>query len=345
MNFSVIVPVHNAENYIKELMDSLLTQDFYEIILIENGSEDNSPAICDDYSEKEANVSCYHYGRIGAFRARREGIKKASGDYLLFADADDVVSSTMRIDLLACLDYWQHEGTVPDIILYNAADYNKRDNKLFSFPFDDRTLYQGDEKNAFYKVMCGGDSLNAMWNKAIKRNFAEETETFTGLMLSFGEDLLQTAEYLDKAKSLVYLDKALYYYRENNEGLTGSYHEQYMADQINAWQLFDEYADRWADSSDNYRQIISQRKALTCTIGATQLIYARLSFGIKRKRLGSLLNSPFYREYAFGDLPSWAPEEAVFVHGMQMSSRAYDKLLRSAVIHDVKAAVKKMIGR
>ena len=75
MIFSVIVPVHNAEKYIKELMDCIIPQlgksgMDAELILIENGSTDNSPAICDEYAAGSPFVFCYHYGKIGAYAAR-----------------------------------------------------------------------------------------------------------------------------------------------------------------------------------------------------------------------------------------------------------------------------------
>ena len=100
VRFSVIVPVHNGEKYIDELMDSILPQlseeeTPAEVVLVENGSDDVSPAICDRYAEENEAVRVLHFDKIGAYAARREGMKAAEGDYLIFADADDVVSDKL----------------------------------------------------------------------------------------------------------------------------------------------------------------------------------------------------------------------------------------------------------
>ena len=118
-----------------------------------------------------------------------------------------------------------------------------------------------------------------------------------------------------------------------------------MADQITSWHKFDEYVDRWSDGHTIDKELIAKRKALTCTIGVTALIYSGISHGKKAIRLKRILDMPFYKEYAMGTLPDWAPEESVFVHELQVKANPYDTLMRSAVIHDVKAFVKKLIGR
>lgn len=94
---SVIVPVYNAEKYLQECVDSILRQTLadLELILVDDGSTDSSPALCDRYAEQDARVKVIHKPNGRAASARNAGIRAASGDYVAFVDSDDWVSPEM----------------------------------------------------------------------------------------------------------------------------------------------------------------------------------------------------------------------------------------------------------
>lgn len=94
---SVIVPVYNAEKYLQECVDSILRQTLadLELILVDDGSTDSSPALCDWYAEQDARVKVIHKPNGRAASARNAGIRAASGDYVAFVDSDDWVSPEM----------------------------------------------------------------------------------------------------------------------------------------------------------------------------------------------------------------------------------------------------------
>ena len=94
MFFSVIVPVYNVEKYLKECLDSILSQTFkdFELILVNDGSKDSSPAICDEYAEKDSRVKVIHKENGGQSTARNMGIEKATGEFAVFLDSDDLLS-------------------------------------------------------------------------------------------------------------------------------------------------------------------------------------------------------------------------------------------------------------
>ena len=95
MKVSVIIPVYNVEQYLKVCLDSILCQDFsdYEILLIDDGSKDSSPAICDEYAQKYSHVQVIHQENKGQGGARNTGIRAAKGEFLLFVDSDDSLKS------------------------------------------------------------------------------------------------------------------------------------------------------------------------------------------------------------------------------------------------------------
>ena len=91
--FSVIIPVYNVERYLRKCLDSILIQSFkdFEVILVDDGSKDKSGTICDEYATKDERISVLHKENGGVSSARNAGIDKASGEWILFVDADDVV--------------------------------------------------------------------------------------------------------------------------------------------------------------------------------------------------------------------------------------------------------------
>lgn len=93
MLISVIVPVYNAEKYLRECLDSIVNQTYknIEIILVDDGSTDGSGAICDEYADKDVRIKVYHIPNGGASNARNLGIDNADGEYVMFVDADDVI--------------------------------------------------------------------------------------------------------------------------------------------------------------------------------------------------------------------------------------------------------------
>ena len=349
MIFSVIVPVHNAEKYIKEMMDCIIPQlgregMDAELILIENGSTDGSGAICDQYAENNPFVYCYHYGKIGAYAARKEGIKKSVGQWLIFADADDLLVDTAIEDICRGLTDASIAHKPFDIILYNAATDRNLSKRKFNFPFEENKVYYGAGKDSFYKVMCEGDSLNAMWNKCVKRDLAIEVLIDDkDMFLNYGEDLLQTAAFLDKARGIVYLDKILYIYRPNEKGLTGGYHIEYLSNQETAWNKFDSYVKKWG--GDRFVTTVDRRKSLTCSIAIAKLIYSDQSFGIKLSELKNIIGSDFYRKYSQMPLPDWAPEESVQVHKLQLKNGASRLLILEGMKYSARKTVKRTIKK
>ncbi len=353
MIFSIIVPVCNAETFLEDSVMSAVSQklpgsfegdgesDFFEIILLENGSKDSSPEICDRLAKENRNVHALHMGRIGLYAARQQGIRRAKGDYILSLDADDRLGGDALLKLHAALDKCKNDTghDAPDLIIFDAAAMGGDKKPLFDRPFDAGKIYRGDEKKVFFDKFCTDDSLNSMWTKCIKRSIADLGKT--DLFLGYGEDLYQTAAYLDRAGSVMYLDEVLYEYRVDAASMSTTYSEVYLDNQKIAWEGLDEVAARWEGKS--YDETISRRKSLTCTIAMTRLIYSDMSMLQKRHKLKKLLSDPFYVEYSAYPLPDWAPEEAAFVKKLQMKKSSRLALLESAFTRGVKNRIKGMV--
>lgn len=161
MNISIIVPVYNTEKYLKECIGSILAQTYtdFELLLVDDGSTDNSGEICDEYAQKDSRVRVFHKENGGASSARNLGIEEAHGEYLHFVDADDFV-------LMGAYEYLNtviHEYSHPDIICFKSqrdsagvAKWEKADESFYP------DMHQGVREEAF---------LSTIWGKVFRREF------------------------------------------------------------------------------------------------------------------------------------------------------------------------------
>lgn len=223
MRFSILIPVYNVEDYIRECLDSLIKQSYkdFEVILVDDGSTDKSGIICDEYKKKgELNITVIHKKNEGLISARRTGIKNAHGDYCIFCDSDDFLeSNALKILNDIILKYG------PDVIIFNAFVFNGV-NKV---PFFSHVLQEGivGDKEKIYEEFCLSYKLNAIWLKTVKRKIIDVERDYSCFYkYNYGEDLLQSIPIIKKASKIYYLDKELYDYRLMS-GMTNKYSDKY----------------------------------------------------------------------------------------------------------------------
>lgn len=213
---SVIVPVYRVEKYLERCVKSILSQTYknLEVILVDDGSPDQCPAICDACAEKDARVKVIHQENKGLSGARNAGIDAASGEYLAFVDSDDYVSLHFIEELYQLLQdtgcaigqcrfsYVKGDGLVEE---GDSAFCIYRGESLME------QLYGPEEKATCFVVA---------WNKLYRAELFKET----GIRYPEGrihEDEATTYRLFHEAKKLAFLDRALYgYYTENGGSIT-----------------------------------------------------------------------------------------------------------------------------
>ena len=121
IKFSIIIPVYNVEKYLNECVDSVLNQTYkyMEIILVDDGSTDSSPQICDSYAEKDNRIRAIHKENGGLSSARNAGIKNMTGDYVLFLDSDDFWDNNKALEHLSYIISEQK----PDVVCYGYKEF------------------------------------------------------------------------------------------------------------------------------------------------------------------------------------------------------------------------------
>ena len=207
---SVIVPVYNVEKTLDRCLESILCQTFqdFEIILVDDGSTDGSGEIIDRYAAAHPQIRVIHTENQGPLLARREGIRRADGDFCLFSDADDRMAedclSTVRERLLA---------SDADILLYNYA-VESEDGAVRVPPpvFEDGRIFEGEEKREIYREIAAGWRLNCLFEKAVRTRLLQEDDTdLTAYAdMTLGEDLLASLYPVTHAKRIAYCEKPLY---------------------------------------------------------------------------------------------------------------------------------------
>ena len=223
MLFSVIVPIYKVEKYLKCCVDSILTQSFtdFELILVDDGSPDNCPQICDDYAKQDERVKVVHKQNGGHSSARRAGVEIASGEYLLFVDSDDYVSQ----------DYLETFATPikekgADIVCVGEVVFSQANQKLRALccksGFYNREQMEREVFPYLLEDVYGKSISSSMCAKAFKKELIAPILSEIDSRIIIGEDLVCSKICIYKAQSIYISEKNLYFYRANPNSLTRS---------------------------------------------------------------------------------------------------------------------------
>lgn len=244
MKFSIIVPVYNAQKYITECCNSVFNQSYknYELVMVDDGSTDGSSSICDQIKNSEPDkVKVIHTENNGTLLARRAGIREATGDVIVWLDADDYIHSELLQKLYDCFSESQC-----DLIFYNAskkADYSTRD---YFFTFECSGGFCDVQKLECYKKMVYSDLPNSLCLKAAKRKCFDNLPDFSGMSnIINGEDLLLSLYMITAAEKISYLNETLYYYRQNEQSVVHSYNPDRAHSIKTVHQEFERFIDIW----------------------------------------------------------------------------------------------------
>ena len=204
---SIIVPVYNVEDYIKECIDSLLLNDIpdMELLLVDDGSTDNSGQICDEYVQRDKRVIVLHKENGGLSSARNYGLDHAKGDYIGFVDSDDIVNKMMFSTMLNTAQRYHADIAICGIQYFT-------DSLIDTSPCVHSDVLIVSEDNSRYKLFI---SPQGMGDYAVNKIYKRELFA-TGIQFPedhIFEDIFTSYKLFDKAKRVICLDKDYYYYR------------------------------------------------------------------------------------------------------------------------------------
>lgn len=217
MQFSIIIPVYNVEKFLEKCLDSIVGQKFsdYEVILIDDGSQDKSGEICDVYAENYEKITVYHIENHGVSHARNIGLQMAKGKYIWFIDSDDFIEAKALCNIYEILEKKQE----PDLLVFDANVMDQENNIKQVITCNDLR-----KNNMNFRENRELVYLNtALWNKIYKRRIIFENNLRFSENITIAEDLLFNYIYILKCIKIEYEKKTLYnYIQRKNSAMQGA---------------------------------------------------------------------------------------------------------------------------
>lgn len=253
MFFSFLVPVYNVEKYLDKCIESLLGQkgSDFEIVLLDDGSTDNSGKMCDSYAEKYPDiVRVIHKENEGLLMTRRRGFKEAKGEWFICIDSDDYANPDLLEKVVDAINNYN-----PDMVMYNFEYVNDKDEVSRSrLNIEDNSVYTEKNKLDIYTYRLLTDDINNMWSKAINREILDIDKDYSNCGLrNMCEDAYQVLPLFTNAEKIVYLRSPLYRYRKGQDSITASLsYANWLASKI-CFLETEKYLDIW-DISDELQK-------------------------------------------------------------------------------------------
>lgn len=221
MLLSIIVAVYGAENYLKSCIESILDQDFkdYELILVDDGSKDNSGEICDFYAGKDDRIKVIHKKNGGVSSARNAGLRIARGKYVQFLDSDDTLVKHSLFNF-----YQQTQKLSADLYIGSSYVRDRNDKVIDNISYNnDRVVNKLDILNNIshnYKAI----TFHYVWNRWYLKEVIDTNNIVFDESIALGEDFVFNCEYIRYIERIAELTAYICnYYKRGNESLTGRF--------------------------------------------------------------------------------------------------------------------------
>lgn len=226
---SVIVPVYKAEKYLHRCIDSILDQTYtnLEVILVDDGSPDLCPQICDDYLKKDERIKVFHQENKGASGARNNGLNNATGDYIAFVDSDDWLDREMYFEMMKLMTT-HSQGVVECNLVNRFEDTHKK-------PEHDRKVEIQDSLTAMTRIIANQDF--SACTRLYKREVIGDLRFKEGVM---AEDVYFAVTLIDSIDSLVFISDPFYNYFNLGDSVTRGPYKLKSLDSLEAARFVNE---------------------------------------------------------------------------------------------------------
>lgn len=306
---SVIVPVFNAEKFLKDCIDSILAQSLKEIelILVDDGSTDKSPFICDSYLD-DLRVKVIHKKNSGPSEARNAGIDKARGEYIGFVDADDTVDKDMfktlyskasgeNADLAFC-DFTAVKGNEKKAVksdLSGERVYEKKEIEKEILPYF--FGYADNETKNYKGFFPFADYASYIWLCIFKKSLLNSNSIrFMNQKKYFNEDNLFNMEFVFFSDKLVHTDICLYNYRDSGNSLTKRYDANFLNAKVNRYKFLYEFIEKNSLGKDYEQRLINKVSVESLNIINYYINAVGIGFKEKYKKAKETVKNPIIKD-------------------------------------------------
>ena len=272
LKISIIIPVYNVGEYIRQCVESALSQTYtdFEIILIDDGSAEASGSASDRFSLEDARVVTIHQKNAGVSAARNVGLQLATGSFVVFLDGDDWLSEhTLQVTVRRL-----EEDPELDLVLFSyTKEYPHSSVARHFYPSDVMFAGEREVTAGLYRKLFGltnseltnpesMDYLSTCWGKIYRRSLVEAVRFVDIREVGTGEDGIFNIHALCHCKKAVYLDEPFYHYRKTLGSLTS----KYRPDVIEEWDRLFRYMQEQIDSERlpfDFQEALNNRIALS----------------------------------------------------------------------------------
>lgn len=264
---SVIIIGYNIEKYISRCLNSVISQTLkdIEIIFVDDGSNDNTLNIVNEYSKKDNRIKVFTQKNCGPYKARITGLNHANGEYIVFVDGDDWIDNK-ELEVLYKLIKEQNMN----LIFFDFIKENYITNEKIKCQLDlptNRIISKKEISEYVYKKCMGNTNFSSPCNKIIKKDFIISLNIPTDVNIKYGEDLLFLLKLYDNLEKTYYLPKEFYHYCVNTDNSLSQihYNDAFFTIHKKLYLIREQYAKKW-----NVEQYLYANMAF---LGICELIY------------------------------------------------------------------------
>lgn len=210
---SVIIPIYNSQDSLRKVIESFINQTFkdFELLLIDDGSTDNSSNICDEFANIDNRIRVFHQKNQGVAMARQTGINNARGEYSIHADSDDWVENHMLEKMYATA-----KNKNADIVIANYFTNSEKNKEVLH-----KQNLESDKCIEILYQIVTGKLFGALWNKLIRHSLYKKFNVQFYMGLNYYEDVLVLIQLLQHNNiRIIHLDEAYYHYCINNASIS-----------------------------------------------------------------------------------------------------------------------------
>lgn len=221
--FSIVVPIYHVEKYLCQCINSILCQTYadFELILVDDGSPDNCPTICDEHAQKDSRIKVIHKVNGGLVSARKAGAELATGEYVVCVDGDDWLHEQ-------CLATYYNiiKNDNVDLIISNAEYVfeDETQNRKSNLSYRKGAYQRKDIEDEIFPMLIQNEYAEyfapSVWAKAFRADLYKKTQLAVPDLIKIGEDGACTIPFVYNAKSMYITDAVTYYYRQNISSMT-----------------------------------------------------------------------------------------------------------------------------
>ena len=303
IKFSIMTPVYKVEQYLPECIESVLGQTYgnFEFILVDDGSPDHSGEICDEYAKKDSRIRVFHKPNGGLVHTRRYALERAAGDYYVFLDSDDYLS----LDTLETLNRYIRE-TGADCVIY-GFEWLRPEGTVHArcAPCDCGRVIT--DRRELYNIIFNNDSYNSLCRKCVRASCFDGRDHSALYHIKNGEDLVQSLEIIENARSVVFIPEMLYRYRYNPTSITHSNKfDNYRAD-FKVDEMVLEFQRRAGVLTEEDFDRLRNKELDSMAVEMKRICRYASAREHKRSAIASIRESAFYGEFLEAGYRTVAP--------------------------------------